>query len=386
MKKKVLMKIFILIPMILFISCQNHRPLHKTKEELAKEERERGNLPGDSNTVSTTDYSSSPNKIRIISYNVLKYGDGCQGSTNTLHSYLQSIVHFASPDLLGLVKVNAFKLTKDDASADGAFGFQDDILENALNKAFKDRYACCPTSNFAQGNNMNLLFYDKNKFGFSSMVNLCYSETDFDLFKLYIKDHVKPDSLFLYVILNHTKSGDKSGKRDEQMTCIMSALKKQFTKLPNVVDMGDFNLHATDEPGYQALVNGEDQNFRFYDPPFAVDKKITYPANWLDNPENYSAWLTTSTRMDKGSPNDCGTGGGAKLWFDHILLSSSLTSSSNGIHYVPGSYHTIGNDGKRVGISVNDKDTPNKIVPPEIAEAIFNFSNKYPVTLELELK
>ena len=360
--------------------------LGKTKKELAREERERSSTNGDSMPVAPRDYSASPNKIRIISYNVLKYGDGCQGSNNTMHDYLRSIVHFTSPDLLGLVKVTSFKLSKEDASADGPFGFADEIIDNALNKAFRDRYAACPTSNLAQGNNMNLLFYDKSKLGFSSMVNLCYSETDFDLFKLYLKDHVKPDSIFLYVILNHTKSGDNSKKRDEQMTCIIGALGKLFTKLPNVVDMGDFNLHATDEPGYQALVENPDKNYRFYDPPFIIDKKITYPANWLDNPGDYSSFLTTSTRQDKGNPNDCGTGGGAKLWFDHILLSAPLTEATNAIHYVPGSYHTIGNDGKRVGISVNEKESPNKTVPPEIADALFNFSNKYPVTLELEIK
>ena len=379
------MKLFFLI-LVVFSSCQQNKPAHKTKDELYKEELNGGIGSTSDSGATSSGYSTASNKIRVISYNVLKFGDGCQGDNKSMESYLESIIHYTSPDLLGLVKVGSFKLSPNDETADGSYEFPGEVLSNSLNKAFKDRYAYCPTTNIAQGNNMNLLFYDKNKFGFSSVVNLCNSETDFDLFKLYLKGHSKQDSLFLYVILNHTKSGDKSSKRDDQMTCIEDALKKQFQKLPNVIDMGDFNLHSTDEPGYQALVNSQDKNFRFYDPPFAIDKKLTYPANWLDNPDNYSAYLTTSTRKDKGSPNDCGTGGGAKLWFDHILLSSSLTSSSDEIHYVPGSYHTIGNDGKRLNISVNDPDTPNKSVPAGIADALYNFSNKYPVTLELEMK
>ena len=380
------MKLFILVFTLLLSNCNSKYATHKTKEELAKEERE---LPqnGDSSSVaSPVDYTSkADNKIRVISYNVLKYGDGCQGPINILHNYLQRIVHYTSPDILGLVKVNAFK-SPGDNSSEGPLGFADSILDHALNKAYTGRYAACPVANYSGGDNMNILFYDKNKFGFSSMTNLCTAQTDFNLYKLFVRKHTGPDSLFLYFILNHTKSGEESAKRDAQANCIIEILSKTFKKLPAMVNMGDFNLHDSEEPGYKALVSNPDEQHRFYDPPFALDKKVTSPANWTDEPQKYSSFLTTSTRENKESPNACGTGGGAKLWFDHILLSQPLTLAANSIHYVPGSFHTIGNDGKRLGISANDEGTPNKAVPKDIANAIFGFSNKYPVTLELEIK
>ncbi|GAC1382252.1 MAG: hypothetical protein NVSMB45_08160 [Ginsengibacter sp.] len=303
-----------------------------------------------------------------------------------MHQYLATIVKYTSPDILGLVKVKDFKLTPDDKNSNGIYGFQDSILKQALDKAFPNRYAVAPTTDIAAGNNMNVLFYDKEKFGFSGLRNLCSSETDFDIYKLFNRQLTsKGDSTFLYFILNHTKSGNKSDERDQQAQCILESLKKYFKTLPNVIDMGDFNLHTTEEPGYHALVNVPDENMRFFDPPFIPDQRVKYPADWDNNPEPYAQFLTTSTRKKDDDPNTCGTGGGAKSWFDHILLSKTLISPSNIIHYVKNSYHTVGNDGKRLGISVNQKKEPNTAVPPEVADALFNFSNKYPVMLDLEV-
>lgn len=385
--------LFILITTL--IACGSPS-VEKSKDELAKEERNRDKKNEISNvsdseatsnqTTSTYSTGDSKDRIKVVSYNVLKYGDACQAPNMELHKYLKTIVKYTSPDILGLVKVGVFKLTKDDRSNDGVYHFQDSIVDKALNAAFPGRYAVCPTTNIAQGNNLNLLFYNQKKFGFSSVKNLCSSETDFDLFKLYNKKlTTKEDTAFLYFILNHTKSGNKSEERDQQAQCIISALKKEFTTLPDVIDMGDFNLHDTEEPGYHTLVFNSDENQRFYDPPFFPDHRVKYPADWTSNPDRFAPFLTTSTRKKEDDPNTCGTGGGAKSWFDHILLSKSLISPANKIHYVPNSYHTIGNDGQRVGISVNQKKHPNTIVPPDVADALFQFSNKYPVMLELEV-
>ena len=70
-------------------SCQQNKTAHKTKDELYKEELN-GGIGSSSDSVATSsDYSASPNKIRVISYNVLKFGDGCQGDNQTMESYLE---------------------------------------------------------------------------------------------------------------------------------------------------------------------------------------------------------------------------------------------------------------------------------------------------------
>jgi len=315
-----------------------------------------------------------------MSYNVLKYGDGCQGPASQLHGYLKTIVDYAEPDVLGLVKVEAIPITLS-MKGKAPVGFADSILLYALNSA---RYAYCPFTNAARDNNQTLLFYNKQKLGYSSYITLVSDLTDINLYKLYYLEPNLPkthDTAFIYFVLVHTDSGDKSDDRDRQMTELMTALRKHFSTLPDIIVMGDFNLRKSNEQGYQVLTNNAEKNYRLIDPPFAIDKKAAYPANWDKHPERFSSFLTTSTRKKDKQPNSCGTGGGAKGWYDHILISPLLANNSNYYHYISRTYHTIGNDGKRIDVSVNDQ--PNKSAPVNVLNALYQMSNKYPVMLEL---
>ena len=321
--------------------------------------------------------------IKIMSYNVLRYGDDCQGPVSQLHGYLKTIINYTDPDILGLVKVEAI-LSIPGAKGKAPIGFTDSILKYALNAARPDKYSCCPFTNAAKDNNQNLLFYNKHKLGFSSYVTLVSDLTDINMYKLYYlapnltKTH---DTTFIYIVLVHTASGDEPDDRDRQMAELMNALRKQFSTLPNLIVMGDFNLRKTNEQGYQALTNNAEKNYCLIDPPFLIDKKVSYPANWNKHPERFSSYLTTSTRKKEKEPNNCGIAGGAKDWYDHILVSPSLASSCSFYHYLPRSFHTIGNDGKRIDASVND--LPNRSAPKELIDALYQMSNKYPVMLEL---
>jgi len=323
--------------------------------------------------------------IKIMSYNVLKYGDGCQGPSVELHGYLKTIINYTDPDILGLVKVAAIPSTRGEKGKT-QIGFADSILKYAFNAAHPGKYSYCPFTNAAQDNNQNILFYNKHKLGFSSFITLVSDNTDINMYKLYCLNPVPTevhDTSFIYIVLVHTDSGDQPDDRDRQIKELMSALRKQFSALPNLIVMGDFNLRKSNEEGYQVLTNNAEKSYRLIDPPFLIDKKVSYPANWDKHPEQYSSFLTTSTRKKNKTPNDCGTGGGARSWYDHILLSPSLANSSNYYHYVPHSYRTIGNDGKRIDASVNDQ--PNNSGQKALLDALFQMSNKYPVMLELEI-
>ena len=123
------------------------------------------------------------------------------------------------------------------------------------------------------------------------------------------------------------------------------------------------------------------------DPPFYPDNTVPYPAEWSDNAGGYAAELTTTTRALSNVPNSCGTSGGAKSWYDHIFISPWLVKGSNYISYVPKSYTTIGNDGKRLGVDINST-TPqvNTSAPAAVINALFQFSNKYPISIKLVVK
>jgi len=327
--------------------------------------------------------------LRAMAYNVLYYGDTppCQAPHSTLHGYLRTIVGYANPDVIGLEKLAAIPAYPGDNSGTAPAGFGDSILRFALNAAYPSRYAACPFTNASGADNISMLFYDQSKLGFSSIISSYANITDFNTYKLYYKaaDLASThDTVFLYVTLNHTNSGSGTSDasiRQDQIDGYMAQLATHFTTLPNMINMGDFNTHNSSEDCYQDLVAPTNAAFRFYDPPF-YEGIFTYPADWDNNPSSYAAYLTTSTRLSGSVPNSCGTSGGAKSWYDHMFMSAPIINGTAGIAYVPHSYRSIGNDGDRVGISVNDAPT-NTAAPDSVIEAEFQFSNKYPIFARL---
>ncbi len=325
--------------------------------------------------------------LKVMTYNVLNYGDECQGKNKVMRNYLTKIISFTQPDILGLVKMLPIKRTPTDINGYLPTDFCDSMVQYVLNPAGNISYGYCQYTNEARGGDMNVLFYNKEKLANIYTRVLTVNVTDFDLYKFYYKDinlATTHDTTFLYIVLFHTQSGSDATVRNIQLTSTYNAIKNRFTSLPNMIMMGDFNLRSSSEICYNQLVNSTDTSFKFSDPPFAIDGTFTYPANWQGSPA-YSSYMTTSTRIDLVHPNACGTDGGGKDWYDHILFSPWMVKGNNYMSYVPHSYQTIGNDGKRFGVSVNDSSTngKNTSAPADIINALFQLSNKYPVVSKI---
>ncbi|PSL47959.1 hypothetical protein CLV51_102819 [Chitinophaga niastensis] len=331
------------------------------------------------NTVNKTD------TLKVMAYNVLNYGDGCQGNISTLNAYFKTIIQYTQPDLLSCEKMNSF------APAPGAAGnLADEITNHVLNIVFPDQYAYAMPTNTVFAGNMSVLFYNKQKLTYVYTKTLVAAITDFDLYKLYYNDvnlSITHDTTFLYVVVNHTQSGSSSTTRDQQVTMEMQALRNKFRYLPNLINMGDFNTRNSFEDGYQAIISSKDSATMMSDPPFYPDGNVHYPANWDVNPALFPSYLTTSTRMSASIPNTCGTSGGAKSWYDHIFISPWLVNGANYIKYIPNSYQTTGNDGNRLGADINSNSpAANNAAPAPVINALFQLSNKYPVTIKLAVK
>lgn len=348
-------------------------------------------VSGPASNTTNTDTLPLPNTVdgvdtlKIMAYNVLNFGDGCQGTLTVMDAWFKTIVQYAQPDLLSCEKMNAFTPTP------GAAGnLADEITNNVLNASFPGRYGYAAPSNLSNDNKMSVLFYNRQKLTYVKMWTLVMNISDFNLYKLYYNDvnlAITHDTTFLYAVVNHTKSGSPSTSRDQQVTQEMQALRTKFAYLPNLINMGDFNTSGSLETGYQSVVTSTDSATLMYDPPYYPDKILQYPGNWDVSPYLVASYLTTSTRLSASIPNTCGTSGGAKSWFDHIFISPWLVNGKNYMQYVPGSYKTIGNDGNRLGIDINSSSpVVNVSAPAPVIDALFQFSNKYPVTLKLLVK
>ncbi len=327
--------------------------------------------------------------LRIMVQNTLHFGDGCQGTQVFIDKQLKAEVQYINPDLLGLDKVQVIKLTNSDPYGISPVWFADSIVSQALDAAYPGRYAYCTLTDQSQGtnNDMSVLFYNQNKIEFLTVKTLYIGEEDIDLYKLFYKDpnlNTTHDTTYLYAVLCHTISGSSSSGRDGQATTVINSLKSMFNHLPNLIYMGDFNTHNSTEPGYELITQTSDTNYLLYDPPFYPDNKLTYQIDWTTNPSQAAAELTTTTRSGT-NPNSCGNTGGAYDWFDHIFLSRNIINNYDYIRYIPNSWKSVGNDGKRVGIDVNDSITNGKNLsaPSSVLNAEWQFSDKYPVTVEL---
>lgn len=323
--------------------------------------------------------------LTVMAYNVLGYGDGCQGTTTTLNGYLQTIIQYTQPDLFSFEKMGNFPPAS--ASPDN---FAADITDSALNVVSPGKYAFCAPTNLTDADNMSVLFYNKQKLTYVKTETIEHYITDFDLYKLYYNDpnlSITHDTTFLYVMANHTQSGSSSSSRDLQVSQYMQTLRAKFAYFPNFINMGDFNAHSSYEAGYQSIVTSADTSTKMSDPPFYPDRSITYPGLWENGSLAFAPYLTTTTRALATVPNTCGTGGGAKSWYDHIFISPWLINGSNYMQYVPHSYKTIGNDGQRLGQDINSPNpVPNTSAPPAVLNALFQFSDKYPVSIKLLVK
>ncbi len=341
----------------------------------------------------TSSYAQQNDTLRVMVYNVLGFGspnnNNCQApnqaSIMPLYADLKSIIQFANADIIGLDKMQCVQTSVSDVNGISSYYFPDTVIAECMDAVYPGRYGSCPFTDLSRciGGSSELVFFDHNKLTYVSTTPMYYGQEDFDMFKFYYNSpYMTPstDTTYLYVILCHTiSSGTTDTGRDGEDSCVMLNVRKMFSHTPNLIYMGDFNTRTSTEAGYEYLTQISDTNYVLNDPPFYPDAHLTYPCNW-NSGNTYQAYFTTTTRSTT-LPNSCGTTGGAKDWYDHILLSPWIVNGEKNLTYVRNSYTTIGNDGKRAGIDVNAGT--NTSAPAAVLNALFNFSDKYPVEVTL---
>ena len=323
------------------------------------------------NLLAFTLLLSGQDRVKVMSYNLLNYGNVtsyCTTSNNNMsakNGYMASIIGYVKPDILAVVEMG---------SADFA---HKRLLDSALNLPGHPHYAKAQKVNQAGSSILSLLYYNDQKFGLAGAVSLQSSIRDIVLFRLYYKSPnlaATHDTAFVNCIVAHLKAGSQSSSKTTRTQMVNQALGYLSNHFPadNYLFMGDLNLYSSNEGAYQALLNYSNSAYRFYDP-------INKPGNWNNN----SSFAAVHTQSTHSSSNGCASGGGLDDRFDFILISNDLKNGNKHISYVSGSYKVVGNDGKHFNKSINSGT--NNSVPANVLNALYNNSDHLPVILELDL-
>ncbi len=308
-------------------------------------------------------------------YNVNNYGYNAGSDCPTQNpgiksNYLHTILKYAHPDIMGLVKMEASDST---FYTDSIFSY---VLDSVCNKCYRHS-AFTNKSGYKKA---NMLYYNSNKVGLISTTTIYYGDpniSDINLYKLYYRSAALAtthDTIFLNIILVHDKSGKKNTQeRATEIGGAMSWLDKQVSAPGNYIFMGDFNVQTALEECYTDMIKPANTNVKFYDP-------VNAQGDWSANPADFANYITQSTRtLD---PGDCSAIGGLIHRYDQILCTKPLIDGTDNLKYVSGSYKVIGQDGKHVSGAIINMPV-NTAAPPNVITALYNMSEHLPVVLKL---
>lgn len=310
----------------------------------------------------------SQDTIRVMYHNLLNFGyitSFCTVSNNNPEDksqWMKTIVDHYLPDVYAVNEVGTDPF------------YHQMILDDVMNTSGRNFYNMSQPTNFAGSDIINMLYYNSVKVGLAEEDAILTTPRDINVYKLYHKSEsltITYDTSFFYCIVAHLKSGPSGSDQQERAGMVqevISYLEVNDIKEP-VLFAGDFNLYTSAEPAWSILMNGAGDDFHFSDP-------LDMTGNWHQNPD-FAHVHTQSTRTQSG----CAAGGGMDDRFDFILTNPFLTTSSQPILYVDGSYSTPGQDGQRLNGSLIDP--PNNSLPADIINALYNLSDHLPVVLDL---
>lgn len=314
---------------------------------------------------------NSQDQFRIMTYNVLNYGNAtsyCTSSNNNFaqkEQYLKEIVAYYKPDVMGFNEVgsNSFVLNR--------------ILDTVFNSNVGWNYEMGAYSNTSGGYLINTLVFNADKFGLAKQHVLASEVRDIILFRLYYKDEnlaQSNDTAFLNVIVSHLKASNTAEDRDRRELEVTTAMNKLISiySSGNYLWMGDFNIYKSSEGAFQKLVNPTSSAYAFKD-----------PLNKLGNWNNNSTYKSVHTQSTHSSNTGCAASGGLDDRFDMILMSSAVLNGSEHYSYINNSYKIPGNDGNHYNSSITSGS--NNSAPASMIQTLYSMSDHLPVYLELEV-
>jgi len=230
-----------------------------------------------------------------------------------------------------------------------------------------------------QNDLQNLLYYDSTKFILEDEIIVPTDLRDFNVYKLKVNTvDQTTNPIEFYVIVCHLKasSGDQNELRRFNMVVELDDYLSTLPSDSNILLGGDLNIYTGSEPAFQLLLQ-DTNNITLADPADRV-------GSWNNNP-NFVDVFTQSTRTQNGLG---GASGGLDDRFDFILTSENMLTNAT-ITYEPNSYQVYGNNGLSAcynsAINSSACAIPGSEFSFEVRDALHNFSDHLPVTMNLEI-
>ena len=304
--------------------------------------------------------------LKLMFYNLLEFP-----SENTIPNrlqYLNVILEDYRPDLFMVCELNSVQ------GADTILSTLKPINPNYQRAVFTTNTS---DDNFGDSNELQqLLYFDGSKFSLESQTIVPTVFRDLNHYKLKLKGiDQTANPIILDVIVCHLKAS--SGFSNEQyrleMVQDLEAYLITFAPQSNIVLAGDLNVYGSYEPAFQELISAE-SNITFIDPANRI-------GNWHNN-INYIDVMTQSTRTQSGLG---GAGGGFDDRFDFIMTSEYMETNPE-LSYIAGSYDVYGNNENTQCYNkpINSNDCSGSDFSFTIRNALYNFSDHLPVTLQLQ--
>ncbi|WP_452220416.1 T9SS type A sorting domain-containing protein [Lacinutrix salivirga] len=314
----------------------------------------------------------SQETFKAMFYNLLNYP--LQEPAATRLGYLEYVLGTYQPDLFMVCELN------NSSGANDILGSLQTINSNFAMASFELNTS---DDNISDQNDLqNLLYYDSSKFILESQAIVTSIFRDFNHYTLKLNSvNQSSNPVIFHIIVCHLKasSGTNNQQLRLQMVNDLQTYLDTFNGDELVILAGDLNVYTFSEPAFQELTDNSN-TIHFIDPANRV-------GSWHNN-ANYVDVFTQSTRTATGLG---GSTGGFDDRFDFIMTTPNLSNNLE-LQFKANSYQVYGNNSNNncYNKEINsldcaeDSDATIADFGFEIRNALYNFSDHLPVTIELE--
>lgn len=304
--------------------------------------------------------------FKLMFYNVLNFP--LEGTISNRLTSLELILGDYRPDIFMVCELN------NEAGANTILSSLQAINPNYERAVFEINTSDDNLGN--QNDLQQLIYFDATKFVLESQTIVTTIYRDFNHYQLKINSIEQTMTpIIMDLIVCHLKAssgGSNQALRLEMVEDLVIYL-DNFPIDSNVVLAGDFNVYTNSEPAFQRLIDNSN-TIVFIDPADRI-------GSWHNN-TNYVDVMTQSTRTQTGLG---GATGGFDDRFDFIMTSQNMSTNPE-LSFIPSSYDVYGNNENTdcYNQSINASDCAGPEFSFLIRDALHNFSDHLPVTLELQ--